>query len=172
VSREPRATSTKVSKESREPATIPAGRIKGPYTLRIPRIGVEARVVPIQSNASRVLEPPRDPRIAGWWSDGAAPGEPQGSAVVVGHSVRNDGGGVFDDLGDLRRGNAIEVKGADSTLTYRVQSVDVLSKDELARSAEKIFAQTGTGRLVIISCENWDGTVWRSNVVTIAAPVR
>ncbi len=62
---------------------------------------------------------------------------------MVGHSVRNDGGGVFDDLGDLRRGNAIEVEGADSALTYRVQSVDVLSKDELARRAEKIFAQTG-----------------------------
>jgi LPXTG-site transpeptidase (sortase) family protein len=91
---------------------------------------------------------------------------------VVGHSVRNDGGGVFDDLGELRRGNAIEVKGADSALTYRVQSVDVLSKDEFARNAEKIFAQTGTGRLVVISCEDWDGSVWRSNVVTIAAPVR
>ena len=91
---------------------------------------------------------------------------------MVGHSVRNDGGGVFDDLSDMRRGNTIEIEGADSALTYRVQSVDVLSKDELARSAEKIFAQTGTGRLVIISCEDWDGTVWRSNVVTIAAPVR
>lgn len=172
VSRKPTSASPKASKESREPTATPAGRIEGPYTLRIPRIGVDTRVVPIQSNADRVLEPPRDPRIAGWWSDGAAPGEPQGSAVVVGHSVRNDGGGVFDDLGDLRRGNAIEVEGADSALTYRVRSVDVLSKDELARSAEKIFAQTGTGRLVIISCEDWDGTVWRSNVVTIAAPVR
>jgi LPXTG-site transpeptidase (sortase) family protein len=172
VSRKPTSASPKASKESQEPTAVPAGRIEGPYTLRIPRIGVDTPVVPIQSNAVRVLEPPRDPRIAGWWSDGAAPGEPQGSAVVVGHSVRNDGGGVFDDLGDLRRGNAIEVKGADSALTYRVQSVDVMSKDELARSAEKIFAQTGTGRLVIISCEDWDGSVWRSNVVTIAAPVR
>ena len=172
ASLEPKAGSPKGSKAPREPTAIPAGRIEGPYTLRIPRIGVDTRVVPIQSNANRVLEPPRDPRIAGWWSDGAAPGEPRGSAVVVGHSVRNDGGGVFDDLGELRRGSAIEVKGADSALTYRVQSVDVLSKDELARSAEKIFAQTGTGRLVLISCEDWDGSVWRSNVVTIAAPVR
>ena len=86
--------------------------------------------------------------------------------------MRNDGGGVFDDLGDLSGGDAIEVKGADAALTYRVQSVDVLSKDELARKAERIFAQSGTGRLVIISCEDWDGTAWRSNVVTIAAPVR
>jgi len=172
VSGEATSASPKASKASHEPTAIPAGRIEGPYRLRIPRIGVDTQVVPIQSNADRVLEPPRDPKIAGWWSDGVAPGERQGSAVVVGHSVRNDGGGVFDDLGDLSGGDAIEVKGADSALTYRVQSVDVLSKEELARTAEKIFAQSGSGRLVIISCEDWDGTVWRSNVVTIATPLR
>jgi LPXTG-site transpeptidase (sortase) family protein len=131
---------------------------------------VDAPVVPIQSNEQRVLNPPRDPRIAGWWSDGAAPGERQGSAVVVGHTVRNRGGGVFDDIGDLSRGDAIEVKGSDSTLTYRVKSIDVLSKSEFARDAQEIFAQTGAGRLVIITCDDWDGTVWRSNIVTIAAP--
>ena len=77
---------------------IQAGGIEGPYTLRIPRIGVDARVVPIKSNKERILEPPHDPSIAGWWSDGAAPGEPQGSAVVVGHTVRNRDGGVFDNI--------------------------------------------------------------------------
>ena len=159
------------TKTSRKPAPTQSGRIDGTYTLRIPRIGVHAPVVPIKSNEDRVLEPPRDPNIAGWWSDGAAPGEPRGSAVVVGHAVRNDGGGVFDDIGDLGRGDAIKVQGSGSTLNYRVKSVDVLSKDELARNAEEIFAQTGAGRLVVISCEDWDGTAWRSNVVTIAAPV-
>ena len=59
----------------------------------------------------------------------------------------------------------------DSTLTYRVQSIDVLSKEEVARNAEKIFAQTGAGRLVVITCDDWDGNAWRSNIVTIAAPV-
>ena len=160
-----------LTKMSRKPTPTQSGRIDGTYTLRIPQIGVHAPVVPIKSNEDRVLEPPRDPNIAGWWSDGAAPGEPRGSAVVVGHAVRNDGGGVFDDIGDLGRGDAIKVQGSDSTLNYRVKSVDVLSKHELARNAEEIFAQTGTGRLVVISCEGWDGTAWRSNVVTIAAPV-
>ena len=159
------------TKMSRKPTPTQSGRIDGTYTLRIPRIGVHAPVVPIKSNEDRVLEPPRDPNIAGWWSDGAAPGAPRGSAVVVGHAVRNDGGGVFDDIGDLGRGDAIKVQGSDSTLNYRVKSVDVLSKDELARNAEEIFAQSGAGRLVVISCEDWDGTAWRSNVVTIAAPV-
>jgi LPXTG-site transpeptidase (sortase) family protein len=153
-----------------ESIAVHAGGIEGPYNLRIPRIGVDAPVVPIQSNEERILEPPRDPGVAGWWSDGAAPGEPKGSAVLVGHTVRNKGGGVFDDIGDLTRGDAIKVEGSDSTLTYRVQSIDVLSKEEVARKAEEIFAQTGAGRLVIITCGDWDGTAWRSNVVTIAAP--
>jgi LPXTG-site transpeptidase (sortase) family protein len=156
--------------EAPEPTANQTERIEGFYTLRIPRIGVDARVLPIHSNEERILEPPRDPSVVGWWSEGAAPGEPQGSAVVVGHTVRNRDGGVFDDIGDLSVGDAIEVEGSDSTLTYRVQSIDVLSKNEVARDAEQIFAQTGPGRLVLITCDDWDGTVWRSNIITIAAP--
>jgi LPXTG-site transpeptidase (sortase) family protein len=153
-----------------DPSQSQAKAIKGPYSLRIPRIGVEAPVVAIQSNEDRVLDPPRDPGLAGWWSDGAAPGAAEGSAVVVGHTVRA-GGGVFDDMGDLRGGDTIEVEGADDVLTYRVDSVDVISKDVFARDAGKILAQDGPGRLVVITCDDWDGSVWRSNIVTVAVPV-
>ena len=153
-----------------EAKPIPAGGIEGPYRLRIRRIGVDARVVPIQSNQERILEPPRDPRVAGWWSDGAAPGEPRGSAVMVGHSVRNRDGGVFDDIGELSRGDVIQVEGSSSTVNYSVRSNNMLSKDEVARNAAEIFAQSGVGRLVLITCDDWDGKAWRSNVVTIATP--
>ena len=153
-----------------DPADSQAEAITGPYTLRIPRIGVDAPVVPIRSTQDRVLLPPRDPGIAGWWSDGAAPGASHGSAVLVGHTVRNNGGGVFDDVGTLRSGDTIEVEGSNTTLTYRVQSVDVLSKDQVARDAEQIFTQAGPGRLVVITCDDWDGTTWQSNIITIAAP--
>ena len=90
---------------------------------------------------------------------------------MVGHTVHNQGGGVFDNMGDLSRGDAIEVDGSDSTLSYRVKSINVLSKEEVARDAEEIFAQTGPDRLVVITCDDWDGSVWRSNIVTIATPV-
>jgi LPXTG-site transpeptidase (sortase) family protein len=143
--------------------------LDGPYTLHIPRIGVNARVVSIRTDEQRVLNPPEDPSLAGWWSDGAAPGAAQGSAVLVGHTVRR-GGGVFDSVGDLDRGDAIEVKGSDSALSYRVRSVEVLDKDEVARRAEEIFAQSGAGRLVIITCDDWDGNAWQSNIITVAAP--
>jgi hypothetical protein len=56
-------------------------------------------------------------------------------------------------------------------LTYRVDSNDVLSIDDFARNAEKIFKQTGPARLVLITCGNFEGTVWRSNIVIIAEPV-
>jgi LPXTG-site transpeptidase (sortase) family protein len=167
------ATSPDVTGASPEPAASlsQADSIEGPpHAVRIPRIGVDARIVPIQSNEERILEPPSERGVVGWWSDGAAPGEPRGSAVLVGHSVRNQGGGVFDDMGDLSRGDAIEVEAPDATLTYRVQSIDVLSKEQVARNAEEIFAQSGTGRLVLITCDDWDGKAWRSNIVTIAAP--
>jgi LPXTG-site transpeptidase (sortase) family protein len=175
ASRNPAATtaSPEATEASPEPTASQAERIEETSThrLRISRIGVNAPVVPIQSNEDRVLNPPQDPSVVGWWSQGAAPGEPRGSAVLVGHTVRNRDGGVFDHIGDLSRGDAIEVDGWDSTLTYRVNSINVLSKDEVARNAEEIFAQSGAGRLVIITCDDWDGNAWRSNIVTIASPV-
>lgn len=170
TARPTRSASPSAAKASPKPTANQTRAITGPYRLSIPRIGVYAAVISIQSNQDRVLVPPRDPSVIGWWRDGAAPGAAQGSAVLVGHSVHNGGGGVFDHIGDLRRGDAIDVDGSDATLTYHVQSNVVLSKDELAREAAQIFAQTGAGRLVLITCGDWDGRVWRSNVVTIAAP--
>jgi LPXTG-site transpeptidase (sortase) family protein len=154
-----------------ESTAIQAGGIQAPFALHIPRIGVDAQVVPIKSNDEGILEPPRDISVAGWWSDGASPGEAQGSAVLVGHAVRNKGGGVFDNLGELSRGDAIELEGSHSTLMYRVQSIDVLSKDDFSGNAEQIFDQTGPGRLVVITCGDFEGSVWRSNIVIIATPI-
>jgi hypothetical protein len=65
----------------------------------------------------------------------------------------------------------IEVEGPAAALMYHIESVEVLSKDEVARNAEEIFDQTGPGRLVVITCDDWDGVVWQSNIVTIAEPV-
>jgi LPXTG-site transpeptidase (sortase) family protein len=125
--------------------------------------------VPIKSE-NRVLDPPKDPDIVGWWSEGAAPGDNTGSAIVVGHTV-STGGGVFDDVDKLKAGDTVQVDDAGGTLTYRIESVDVLAKGELARQAETLFDQSVDGRLVLVTCEDWDGEVYHSNVVAIAAPL-
>lgn len=163
-------TSSDVNELPPEPTAKQGGGIEGPYVLRIPQIGVDAHVVPVKSNEERILEPPPNPSVVGWWSDGAAPGAAQGSAVLVGHTVRHTDGGVFDELGYLSRGDAIELEGPHSTLTYRVESVHVLSIGDFARKAPQIFKQTGAGRLVLITCGDFEGTVWRANIVIIAEP--
>ena len=62
--------------------------------------------------------------------------------------------------------------GAD-TLTYRVGTVEVLSRDELARRSADVFSRTGTGRLVLITCGgSFDESSrhYRDNVIVVAEP--
>lgn len=142
-----------------------------PYALRIDSIGVDTAVVASESSIGGVLEPPDDATLAGWWSQGAKLGEDAGSAVIVGHSA-SSGGGVFDAVDELRAGDLIEIDGETQTFAYRVESVEVVSKDQFAAEAGRIFDQDTDERLVLITCVDWDGGTWRSNIVAIAAPVR
>jgi LPXTG-site transpeptidase (sortase) family protein len=139
------------------------------YTLHIPSIGVRAPVVAVKSE-DRVLNPPKDPHVVGWWSDGAMPGDEVGSAILVGHTV-STGGGAFDDVDKLRSGDPVEVANNTGTLTYQVDTVQVLPKGEIANQAETLFDQSVAGRLVLVTCEDWDGKVYHSNVVATAHPV-
>ncbi|MFW6034145.1 MAG: class F sortase [bacterium] len=155
-----------VSETPLDPGESQAQVTSGRWALRIPEIGVEAPVVDLNSTEDRVLFPPRDPGLVGWWSQGAAPGDGEGSALLVGHSV-STGGGVFDEVDELAVGATIEV----DNLTYQVQSVEVMSKDDLSRRAEELFDQSVPGgRLVVVTCEDWDGQTWKSNAVAIATP--
>lgn len=141
-----------------------------PLRLRVPVLGITAPVVRIRSTPDRVLRPPANPAVVGWWSEGAAPGSAEGSAILVGHTVHT-GGGVFDDMEQLGAGDRIEVETRTGRLAYRTTSVEVLSKTGLARQAEEIFAQSGPPRLVLVTCEGWDGRSFNQNIVAIARPV-
>jgi LPXTG-site transpeptidase (sortase) family protein len=116
------------------------------------------------------LTPPSDPRDVGWWSGGSRPGAGRGAAVITGHTVHT-GGGAFDDLEELASGDRVLVLSNGTTVAYDVARVDVLSRAELARESTAIFGRSGPGRLVLITCEDWDGTAYRSNVVVTARPV-
>jgi LPXTG-site transpeptidase (sortase) family protein len=152
-------------------STAAASRAPGvrPEVLVVPALGVEAPVVPI-STEDGALTPPSDPQQVGWWSGGARPGASQGAAVVTGHTVHT-GGGAFDDLETLAPGDRVRVRSGGDELAYRVGSVEVLSRDELARRRVDVFGRAGAPRLVLVTCEDWDGTAYQSNVVVTAQPV-
>ena len=164
-----------VASETRGPAAAPPKPVRvarepqDPERLRIPALGVDAPVLAVTSR-QRTLVPPRDPSRLGWWADGARPGDSRGSALVTGHTVHT-GGGALEDLETLRRGDRLEVRAGGALIAYRVQSVVVLTKGALAREAERLFAQDVPGRLVLVTCEDWDGAQYLSNVVVTARPV-
>ncbi|GAA5105336.1 hypothetical protein GCM10023339_01090 [Alloalcanivorax gelatiniphagus] len=156
------------SPKSPEPARA-ADRGSRPEAVLVPSLGVRAPVDGIRTVAG-ALTPPPDPQRVGWWSGGARPGAPAGAAVITGHTVHT-GGGAFDDLETLTRGDRVLVRSGVEVVTYEVASVEVLGRGELARRSASIFGRTGPGRLVLITCEDWDGTEYLSNVVVTARPV-
>lgn len=139
-----------------------------PERLRIPALHVDAPVLPVRA-PGRTLVPPSDPTRLGWWADGAEPGAAQGSALIAGHTVHT-GGGALDDLEELRRGDEIVVRTDRGTIRYAVQSVHVYRKGRIADQAQQLFSQQVPGRLVVLTCENWDGARYLSNVVVTATP--
>jgi LPXTG-site transpeptidase (sortase) family protein len=141
-----------------------------PRRVVIERLGVHAPVLPI-STVGDVLIPPSDPQQLGWWSAGARAGARWGSALVTGHTVHT-GGGALDNLERLRPGDRIRVRTVRGTIAYDVRTVRTFRKGSVARHARRLFSQEVVGRLVLITCEDWDGIRYLSNVVVVARPVR
>ncbi|QNE22767.1 class F sortase [Kribbella qitaiheensis] len=140
----------------------------GPKLLLLPQIAVSARVIPIAAEDG-ILTPPSNPRVVGWWSAGARPGADIGSAVLTAHTVHT-GGGAFDDLGKLRMDATVTVLTSTARINYRVTSVTHYPKQSLAKHATELFDQTTPGRLVLVTCEDWNGKDYLSNTVVIAEP--
>jgi LPXTG-site transpeptidase (sortase) family protein len=142
-----------------------------PEVVQIPGLRVRAEVLAVAMGRDRTLLPPRNPHRVGWWSGSAAPGFARGGTVIAGHTVHT-GGGAFDHLGRLKRGSAVDVRTATGTMRYRVDSVATYDKTKLAKAAPRLFGQDVGARLVLVTCDDWDGEAYLSNVVVIATPVR
>ncbi|MFA6575020.1 MAG: class F sortase, partial [Nocardioides sp.] len=90
-------------------------------------------------------------------------------ALVTGHTVHT-GGGALDDLETVEPGDRVVVRTSTSRLTYVVRTVRIYDKGALAREAARVFSHEVPGRLVVITCEDWDGSQYLSNVVVVAEP--
>ena len=154
---------------------LEARRIRDPHAgtpLRvvIRGMGSSAPVIPIDA-AGGVLTPPGDPNVFGWWSPGAVPGAAHGSALITGHTV-HAGEAPMNDLASVPLGSVVLVRTINGVVRYRVTLVRVFRKASLARSAGEVFDQSVPGRLVLITCEDWNGSEYLSNTVVFAVPFR
>jgi LPXTG-site transpeptidase (sortase) family protein len=142
-----------------------------PVRLVVPSLKIKAPILPVEVNDQQILDPPRDPDDVGWWQRSTRPGATHGQTVLTGHTVHT-GGGVMDDLGKLRKGKLVKVVTPKGTMQYRTTRVVTWSKDELAKRAVSIFAQKRPNpRLVLITCTDWTGSDYASNIVVFAKPL-
>lgn len=151
------------------PQPKPRIRAGSPERLLIPRLGVDSAIVPITAPGG-TLTPPADAQQVGWWSPGAEPGARTGSALVTGHTLSR-GGAALQDLETLEVGDRIAVRTVNGRIGYRVRDVQVFDKGSVAEQASELFSQTSPGRLVVITCEDYNGSVYLSNVVVTARPI-
>ena len=78
----------------------------------------------------------------------------------------------LDDLGDLRPGQVVRVVTPRGAMVYRTTRVVTLSKAELAARSQDLFGQErNRTRLVLITCTDWNGSDFESNVVAFARPL-
>lgn len=142
-----------------------------PVRLSVPSLAIKAPVRSVTVGADRVLDPPADVLDVGWWDASALPGQEAGRTVIAGHTVHT-GGGSLDRLADVRRGAVVDVLTRNGTMRYEVRRTKVYDKEQLARHAAQVFGQDGgNGRLVLVSCADWDGSGYDSNVIVYADPV-
>jgi LPXTG-site transpeptidase (sortase) family protein len=78
---------------------------------------------------------------------------------------------VLERLEELRVGDPVVVRSDDEAVQFEVVDVEVMSRADLAERAETLFDQDGGSRVLLITCEDWDGKDWLSNVVVQAVPV-
>ncbi|MGZ4487859.1 MAG: class F sortase [Nocardioides sp.] len=152
------------------PSATPGRWVPGaPRLLVVPALHVRAPVEPIRAPGGTLI-PPSDPTHLGWWSDGAQPGAKRGSALITGHTVHT-GGGAFDHLATLHRGDRVKLRTSHGWIRYNVTRVHVYAKGTIAKQAKRLFSQRVPGRLVLITCDDWNGSIYLSNAVVTAEPV-
>lgn len=145
------AASPARAKNTGTPTTASPDPAAAPRRLDIERVGLSAAVEPGGVAPDGSAEIPQDPQTIGWYRFGPAPGEPSGSAVLMGHVDSRTGDlGAFAALYDVRAGDEVTVRRADAPpVTYRVVARTRADKDQLPASA---FARTGEPVLTMITC--------------------
>ncbi len=127
-----------------------------PTRLRIPSIGVDAKVESVGKNADGSMATPSSFMDVAWYSLGSHPGE-EGNAVIDGH-VNNalTKAGVFEYLSSVKVGDTIVVSDASGrALTYAVVNLEAYPTRNAPDA--NVFSSNGPSQLVLITCDGvWD----------------
>lgn len=124
-----------------------------PRFIRIPKIGVENRVIGVGVNDQNQLGAPANIFDAGWYRGSALPGE-RGTALIDGHVSGPTTPGVFKELKQLNEGDIIEIeRGSGEVITYEVTGKQSYPYDETDMAAALTSSIPGRNGLNLITCD-------------------
>jgi len=157
------------------PTPLPPGL--APARLVVPKMGLDAPIMPVGTDASGAMVAPRaaDPRdpiwsSVYWWDLGVQPGQ-VGNAVIAGHVNRIDASpSTFTRLNWLVPGDRLQVVTADGrSLTFVVTSKEtpLISEHDPADPAFiRVFGPSLTPNLNLITCwGDWIGNTFDRRLV-------
>lgn len=122
-----------------------------PNRLQIPRISIDAKVVPVGITHDGAMMSPESFKDVGWYKYGVKPGE-NGNAYIVGHLDNAFGlSGVFKDLTSVVAGEDIYITDqSGKKLHFKVSKRSIVPYTE--ESVSEIAQETHLPRIVIITC--------------------
>ncbi|WP_180357979.1 class F sortase [Streptomyces sp. NP160] len=134
-----------------DPAPAVVAAAAAPVRVQLPALGVDAPVDAVGAAPDGSVVVPEDGARTGWWAPGAAPGDADGSVVLVGHVDTPAGPGALFRLREAQAGQDVLVTDAAGVQhVYRTSGTAQFSKSELPAAA--LFTTAGAPRLVLISC--------------------
>lgn len=129
--------------------STPVPEVADPSRIRIPSIGVDARIVKVGLKGNGDMETPSFGK-AGWYSKGPRPGQ-DGPAVVVAHVDSKTGPDVFAKLKNLSKGAEILVTDK-SGKTYEFVMEKQVQSLKTKLPAKDIWGPTDGPALRLITC--------------------
>jgi hypothetical protein len=121
-----------------------------PVRIRIPALDVSSPLVDLGLQTDGTLQVPADGSVAGWFTGSPTPGQ-VGPAVLAAHVDWNHRPGPFRHIGDLRRGDEVDVDRQDGvTARFEVLEVEQYPKD--AFPTRRVYGDIDHAGLRLITC--------------------
>jgi LPXTG-site transpeptidase (sortase) family protein len=123
-----------------------------PKYIKIPKLGVSARVLQVGINSKGELGTPNNVFDAAWYTGSAKPGQP-GATLIDGHVSSWTTHGVFYGIKNLVAGDRIQIiKGDNTVLTYQVVQTQIVDADKVDMNATVNSIDKSKSGLNLITC--------------------
>jgi hypothetical protein len=123
-----------------------------PRYLIIPKLSVDARILPVGLTAGGAIGTPSNVHDTDWYNKSAEPGQP-GAMLIDGHVSSWTTHGVFYGLKVLNTGDTVQVaRGDGAVFTYKVINSRVYSANKVDMNTVLAPAVAGSPGLNLISC--------------------